>query len=75
MTDFVNFRERRVLQSNALPETVRTPAGDTKQTTKTRRRRRSYDYSLNINRDDVKEYACATLAYVCCCLCCYEDGE
>ena len=85
--DIANEEEKKhsqqnKLQSNALPETVRTPAGDTKQTTKTRRRRRSYDYNFGINRDDVnecrddiKDSVCAGLFHVCWCLCCNGDGE
>ena len=78
--DIANEEEKKHMQQNKLqsnnqPQTLPTPTGDTNETTNTRRRRRSYDYSLDSSRDDVKDCVCATLAYVCCCLCCYEDGE
>ena len=54
---------------------VRTIPCDEKQLKKWRRRRRSYDYDLDITRDDVKDCACDVAFHAYWCLCCKSDDE
>ena len=50
-----------------------------KMVEKTRRRRRSYDYSMDcwpdISRDEVTDCVCATIFCAFYCLCCYNDDD